>query len=128
MFQSNNKQNALGTILAHEIDIQGDINVSGNIIIYGKVTGNIISNGTVNTAKGSVITGNIEAQSIFISGEVRGDVNVEQKIVLGESCQLKGDIRASIITIEEGANFDGMCNMVQNKEPKIEQINTSNQQ
>ena len=68
------------------------------------------------------------AQSIFISGEVRGDVNVEQKIVLGESCQLKGDIRASIITIEEGANFDGMCNMVQNKEPKIEQINTSNQQ
>ena len=128
MFQSNNKQNTLGTILAPEIDIKGDINVSGNIIIYGKVTGNIISNGTVNTAKGSIIEGNIQAQSIFISGEVHGDIDVENKIVLGESCQLKGNVRASIVTIEEGANFDGMCNMLKNKEPKIEQINTSNQQ
>ena len=127
MFQSDNKKNSLGTILAPEIDIKGDINVSGNIIVYGKVTGNIISNGTVNTAKGSIIKGNIKAQATSISGEVHGDVEVEKKIVLGTSCQLKGNVSAAIITIEEGANFDGMCNMLQNKEAKIEQINTSNQ-
>ena len=46
MFQSNNKPSALGTILAPEIDIQGNINVSGNIIVYGQVTGDIISTGT----------------------------------------------------------------------------------
>ena len=45
MFQSDNKQSSLGTILAPEIDIKGDINVSGNIIVYGTVHGNIISNG-----------------------------------------------------------------------------------
>ena len=46
MFQSNKAQNsALGTILAPEIDITGDINVSGNIIIFGKVTGDIVSTG-----------------------------------------------------------------------------------
>ena len=82
MFQSDNKQSSLGTILAPEIDIKGDINVSGNIIVYGTVHGNIISNGTVNTAKGSVIDGNIKAQATFISGEVNGDVDVDNKVVL----------------------------------------------
>ena len=97
MFQSDNKQSSLGTILAPEIDIKGDINVSGNIIVYGTVHGNIISNGTVNTAKGSVIDGNIKAQATFISGEVNGDVDVDNKVVLGPSCKLMGNIKASII-------------------------------
>ncbi|MCH2637086.1 MAG: polymer-forming cytoskeletal protein [Candidatus Thalassarchaeum sp.] len=127
MFQSDNKQNSLGTILAPEINIKGDINVSGNIIVYGTVHGNIISTGTVNTAKGSTIDGNIKAQSNFISGEVNGDVDVDKKVVLGPSCKLIGNIKASIITMEEGANFDGMCNMLQAKEPQVEKINTSSQ-
>ena len=127
MFQSDNKQNSLGTILAPEINIKGDINVSGNIIVYGTVHGNIISTGTVNTAKGSTIDGNIKAQSTFISGEVNGDVDVDKKVVLGPSCKLTGNIKASIITMEEGANFDGMCSMLQIKEPQVEKINTTNQ-
>ena len=127
MFQSDNKQNSLGTILAPEINIKGDINVSVNIIVYGTVHGNIISTGTVNTAKGSTIDGNIKAQSTFISGEVNGDVDVDKKVVLGPSCKLIGNIKASIITMEEGANFDGMCSMLQAKEPQVEKINTSNQ-
>ena len=127
MFQSDNKQSSLGTILAPEIDIKGDINVSGNIIVYGTVHGNIISNGTVNTAKGSTIDGNIKAQATFISGEVNGDVDVDKKVVLGASCKLTGNIKASIITMEEGANFDGMCSMLQVKEPQVEKINTSSQ-
>ena len=127
MFQSDNKQSSLGTILAPEIDIKGDINISGNIIVYGKVRGNIISSGTVNTAKGSIIEGNIQAQAAFISGEVNGNVGVDKKVILGPSCKLTGDIKASIITIEEGASFDGMCSMLQTKEPQVEKINTSSQ-
>jgi cytoskeletal protein CcmA (bactofilin family) len=38
---------------------------------------------------------------------------VEAKVVLGKNCHLAGNLKASIITIEEGARFDGMCNMVQ---------------
>tara|TARA_B100001142_G_scaffold281613_1_gene293446 strand:+ start:30 stop:416 length:387 start_codon:yes stop_codon:yes gene_type:complete len=126
MFQSDKKQNSLGTILAPEIDITGDINVSGNIIVYGKVSGNIISSGTVNTAKGSIINGNIKAEATFISGEVNGDLDIEKKVVLGSSCQLNGNLQAAIITIEEGASFDGMCSMLRPKELQVEKINISN--
>lgn len=126
MFQSNKSQSSsLGTILAPEIDITGDINVSGNIIVFGKVTGDIISTGIVNTAKGSRVTGNIKAKSTNISGEVTGNIEVEKKVVLGTTCTLNGNIEAAIITIEEGAKFDGLCSMLKTKETHVEKINTS---
>ena len=126
MFQSNKSQSSsLGTILAPEIDITGDINVSGNIIVFGKVTGDIVSTGIVNTAKGSRVTGNIKAKSTNISGEVNGNIEVEEKAVLGTTCTLNGNIEAAIITIEEGAKFDGLCSMLKTKETHVEKINTS---
>ena len=126
MFQSNKSQSSsLGTILAPEIDITGDINVSGNIIVFGKVTGDIVSTGIVNTAKGSRVKGNIKAKSTNISGEVSGNIEVENKAVLGSTCTLNGNIEAAIITIEEGAKFDGLCSMLKTKETHVEKINTS---
>ena len=126
MFQSNKSQSSsLGTILAPEIDIKGDIDVSGNIIVFGKVTGDIVSTGIVNTAKGSRVTGNIKAKSTNISGEVNGNIEVEEKAVLGTTCTLNGNIEAAIITIEEGAKFDGLCSMLKTKETHVEKINTS---
>ena len=42
MFQSKNK-NTIGSILGPEIEIDGDLKVKSNLIVYGKVYGNIIS-------------------------------------------------------------------------------------
>ena len=126
MFQSNKSQNSsLGTILAPEIDIKGDINVSGNIIVFGKVTGDIVSTGIVNTAKGSRVEGNIKAKSANISGEINRNINVEKKAVLANTCTLNGNIEAAIITIAEGAKFDGLCSMLKTKETRVEKFNTS---
>ena len=124
MFQSDKKANSLGSIMAPEIEIKGDINVSGNLIVYGTVYGNIISTGVVNTAKGSLIEGNIQAQSTFVSGTITGNLDIEKKAVLGSTCDLKGNIKASIITIEEGALFEGMCTMLKDQEAKVEKIST----
>ena len=34
---------------------------------------------------------------------------------MGKGSHLEGNLQASIITIEEGARFDGMCHMVKNQ-------------
>ena len=39
------------------------------------------------------------------AGEVRG------KVILGDSSFLTGNLNASILIIEEGASFDGVCSM-----------------
>ena len=112
MFQST-KINNISSILGPEVKITGDVKVSGDLLIYGKVYGDIISKGSINAAKGSLIKGNIKATNATISGTIEGDLIVESKVILGKNSYLTGNLKAAIITIEEGAKFDGMCSMIQ---------------
>ena len=121
MFQSKKINSNISSILGPEVEIRGDVNVTGDLLIYGKVFGNINSKGTVNSANGSLVKGNITAGNASISGEVQGDLDIESKVVLGENSYLSGNLKAAIITIEEGAKFDGMCKMIQ--DDKHEQEN-----
>ena len=121
MFQldkSENKMNSkTSSILGPELEIHGDVKVAGSLLIYGKVFGNIQSNGAVRTASGSVVKGNIIAKEVTIGGKVDGDVDVDRKVTLGESSALMGNLKAATLTIEEGAKFEGVCNMANNGQP-----------
>tara|TARA_B100001250_G_C19404298_1_gene616127 strand:- start:93 stop:494 length:402 start_codon:yes stop_codon:yes gene_type:complete len=113
MFQSDkNNSGKMSSILGPELEIHGNVKVSGSLLIYGKIYGDIESKGAINTANGSFVKGNILAQEAAISGEVEGDINVTKKVVLGSKSYLKGNLTAGTLTIEEGAKFDGSCTMV----------------
>ncbi len=112
MFQLSKSSNNISSILGPEVEINGDVNVSGDLIIYGVVNGDILSKGEVVSAKGSVVNGNICANNASLSGTVRGNLEIESKVILGKSSHVTGNLKAAIITIEEGAKFDGMCNMI----------------
>ena len=128
MFQSDKKSTALGSILDPNIEINGNIDVTANLVIHGKVNGNVTSTQTLSTAKGSKIKGNIIAKTAMISGEIHGDLEVSEKIVLGQTAHLVGNLKASILIIEEGAKFDGMSNMLKAKtiDSKVKKINAIN--
>ena len=106
------QDNQISSILSPEVEIQGDVKVAGSILIYGKIVGKLESQGTVRTAKGSYIKGNIHAKDAQISGKVEGDLLVSDKVTLGNSAYLAGNLNAKILVVEEGAQFDGIVNMV----------------
>ena len=112
MFQLNKSNNNISSILGPEVEINGDVNVSGDLIIYGVVNGDILSKGEVVSAKGSIVNGNICANNASLSGAVKGNLEIESKVILGKFSHVTGNLKAAIITIEEGAKFDGMCSMI----------------
>ena len=118
MFQSEKPESKTSSILGPELEIHGDVKVSGSLLIYGKVFGNIQSSGAVRTANGSVVSGNISAKEASIGGKVDGDLDIEKKITLGDTSFLTGNLKAAILTIEEGAKFDGVCSMLKKAQPK----------
>ena len=59
MFQLNNIKSNISSILGPEVEIKGDVTVSGDLLIYGKVYGDILSKGEIISAKGSKVVGNI---------------------------------------------------------------------
>ena len=121
MFQLDKLENKINSktssILGPELEIHGDVKVSGSLLIYGKIFGNIQSNGAVRTASGSKVKGNITAKEVTIGGQVDGDVIVDKKVTLGDTSSLTGNLKATTLTIEEGAKFEGVCNMATNGQP-----------
>ena len=112
MFQSDkNNKNSMSSILGPEIEVNGDLKIKGDILIYGTVLGNVECKGKVHTSKGSLVNGNVNSNSAYINGKIKGDLVVEEKVVLAKFSQLKGNLISSTLTIEEGAQFDGLCNM-----------------
>tara|TARA_B100001245_G_scaffold133588_1_gene99012 strand:- start:247 stop:615 length:369 start_codon:yes stop_codon:yes gene_type:complete len=118
MFQSEKPESKTSSILGPELEIHGDVKVSGSLLIYGKVFGSIQSSGAVRTANGSVVNGNISAKEVAIGGKVDGDLDIEKKVTLGDTSFLTGNLKAAILTIEEGAKFDGVCSMLKKSQPE----------
>jgi cytoskeletal protein CcmA (bactofilin family) len=118
MFQSEKPESKTSSILGPELEINGDVKVSGSLLIYGKVFGSIQSSGAVRTANGSVVNGNISAKEAAIGGKVDGDLDVEKKVTLGDTSFLTGNLKAAILIIEEGAKFDGVCSMLKKSQPE----------
>ena len=109
MFQQNS--NSMSSIIGPDLDIKGNINIKGDLLIYGKVEGNIDCNGLITTMKGSTVKGSVKTVFADISGNIEGDLEVDKKVSLSSSASLKGDLLASNIVIEEGAQFSGLCKM-----------------
>ncbi len=104
----NNFQN-MNTMIGQDASFSGELVLGEGLIVYGKIHGNIKTQGAVRVSKTGRVEGNIICSDIHISGYVQGNVVVENRAVLGEASQLKGDLTYKSIIIEEGAQFQGQC-------------------
>lgn len=104
------------TMIGADAVIQGNVTCQGGVAVYGKVFGDVVSEGPVRVARGGEVHGNVQANDSQIGGMVDGNVRVENRAVLGSECNLKGDIVYKTLVIEEGAQFQGHCVMIDNED------------
>ena len=107
------------TMIGADAVIQGNITSQGGVAVYGKVFGDVTSEGPVRVARGGEVHGNVQADDSHIGGTVDGNVSVENRAVLGSESQLKGDLVYRTLVIEEGAQFQGHCVLV-GSDPALE--------
>tara|TARA_B100000287_G_scaffold342319_1_gene329028 strand:+ start:1050 stop:1421 length:372 start_codon:yes stop_codon:yes gene_type:complete len=99
------------TMIGPDAKINGPINLEQGIIIYGQVNGHISTRGSIRVAKGGFVRGNVKCSNIVLSGSVIGHVKSEGSVVLKKTSSLKGDIRYRKLHIEDGAQFEGQCDL-----------------
>ena len=100
------------TMIGADASIEGPIVLNEGIIIYGTVIGDIESKGPVRVAQGAIVEGNITGSDIRLGGFVKGNIQSNGQVVLGKKCKLKGDIVYRKLLIEDGAKFEGKCDLV----------------
>jgi|LSQX01.1.fsa_nt_gb cytoskeletal protein CcmA (bactofilin family) len=90
---------------------EGNIETDGTIRIDGRVNGNLRINGDVYVGKDAVITGNIYANNIFLSGKVEGNIESKGTLRALSTAKLYGDILVVSLITEDGSQFEGTCKM-----------------
>jgi cytoskeletal protein CcmA (bactofilin family) len=94
-------------VLGRHVEIKGSIRFSQDLLIDGRVEGDISSDGALTVGAHAVIKGEIKTRSVIILGNVEGNVATQDRCELSATATLIGDISAGTMVIEEGATFIG---------------------
>ena len=100
------------SIIGKGAEFKGTLKDEESIRIDGKFEGKIQVEGNVIVGGDAIVKANIQAKSVSIGGKVIGDINSEERVELFSSGSLEGKVKASDLTIAEGAFFNGECRMV----------------
>jgi len=99
------------TIIGEGTEIKGTIESAGVVRIDGFLEGTIVHSGDLIVGPKGRLVANIRSKGLAMSGEVRGDVQVEGKLELLPGARLHGDVRCGHLVVHEGAFFQGRSNM-----------------
>ena len=100
------------SVVGPEAYFQGTLNAKGSLRIDGRMEGAITDAHAVVIGDAGKVIGDISAETVVIGGEVKGNISAVQSAELLSTCKVTGDVRTAKILIEEGAYFEGHCNMV----------------
>lgn len=99
-------------MIGSSIVIKGTVTGDEDLVIEGKVEGTIdLKSNVVSVGPSGRVKADINAKIVNIEGEVAGDISGNEKVVISKSGNVKGNIVAPRVTLEDGAIFKGSIDM-----------------
>ncbi|MFQ5457723.1 MAG: polymer-forming cytoskeletal protein [Myxococcota bacterium] len=106
-----NDDTRVNSFLDKGTEFDGKLAFEGAVRINGRFSGEIFSEGTLYVGENGEVNAEVQVSTAIISGVVTGDVIATAKVELQRSARLRGNIRTQVLKIEEGALFEGNCQM-----------------
>lgn len=94
-------------ILGREVNFKGTLEATEDLTILGRVDGRILAKGALIIGKEAHATASVEGKRILVLGRVKGNIRGSERIELGPTSTVEGDVAAPLIQISEGAHFEG---------------------
>jgi cytoskeletal protein CcmA (bactofilin family) len=101
----------LNTVIGKDSVFTGKLEVVGTLRIDGRVHGEINVSDTISIGGTGEVEASVKTKNAVISGTVRGDIHATDKTELQAKSVIYGDIVTKSLAIEQGAVFQGHCNM-----------------
>lgn len=99
------------TIIGAGTVFQGTIRATGSVRIDGGLKGDVITKGDVVIGDSGRIEGNLEARNVLVAGQMQGNIGATGKLEIAASGRITGDLRVKSLVIDDGALFQGNCQM-----------------
>lgn len=94
-----------GTVFEGTLTAESDVRVSGRIVGKLKIKGKVI------VAQEGSLEGEVKAVNLDVGGHIQGEIDVSERVILKSSARIEGNIRTGRLVVEEGAVFNGKCQM-----------------
>ena len=118
MGKMNKKQlDTIESFIGQESCFKGDISTDKTVRIDGVFTGNVVKALGVIVGEKATITGNITAEYVIVNGSVEGNIISSQAVELLNKSKVIGNIQTKILSVAEGAVFEGKSAMLNLEEP-----------
>lgn len=113
MGKINKKQfDTIESFIWQESCFKGDISTDKTVRVDGNFTGNIKKALGVIVGEKAKITGNINAEYVIVDGSVEGNIISSQAVELLNKSKVIGNIQTKILSVAEGAVFEGKSSML----------------
>jgi cytoskeletal protein CcmA (bactofilin family) len=100
-----------GTVIGKGITIRGELVSDEAVDLAGTVEGRSTVAGHYRVRAGGCVLGEVEARTMAVEGSVESPDLVADRLEIGASGRLGGCVRARIVTMVEGASFEGELEM-----------------
>jgi cytoskeletal protein CcmA (bactofilin family) len=99
-------------VIGRSIQIQGDVKGDEDLVIEGNVSGTVeLKNNSVTIGREGSLRANVFAREITVEGTTDGDLYASEKISIRASANVRGNLLAPNISLEDGARFKGSVEM-----------------
>ncbi len=113
------KEGKLSGFVGHGTSLTGDTSFQMMLRVDGHLTGSVTSDGgTLIVGNSGELDANVNVGVATVNGTVNGDVHATDKVHLGRTAKLVGNISTPKLIIEEGAVFEGGCTMLKARSEK----------
>lgn len=120
--RSTSSRSGSETMLGTGLKAQGTLSSASNIYIDGEFSGEIDCKATVVINRGACVSADICASILVVHGEVAGDLNVKERLEIGATGKITGNVRAGSARVAEGGTLDGNCSIVPERAATAEKV------
>ncbi len=109
--KSRRDQREIKTLLGAGTRVVGHLSFEGGLHVDGSVEGNIVAppgvNAVVSISSTGNVEGNVEAPEVVLNGTVNGDVFASERVELGPTARVVGNVVYNLIEMAIGAEVNG---------------------
>ncbi|MBT5219218.1 MAG: polymer-forming cytoskeletal protein [Woeseia sp.] len=122
------RHSVVDTLVGPNSQVNSDLNFAGGCHIDGTVKGNVSadsdSDSVLSISEGGMIEGGVTAPYVVLNGIVRGDVVAGQRVQLGPTARVIGNVYYNLIEMAIGAEINGkLVHQPEGKVPLLERAN-----
>jgi cytoskeletal protein CcmA (bactofilin family) len=111
MFSREPRPPRIDTLLGKAARVQGDVDFQGGLHLDGRIQGAVRSDdspeASLSVSETGSIDGPVRVPNVVLNGVVRGDIHARERVVLGATARVEGNVYYGVIEMTLGAQIIG---------------------